>query len=654
MLTEHLEIVHQLATRHINPSEFDSPSKYLNWFLRTLSPCFSEQDKLQFTHVQFFDFNVSDNKHFMDGRLIGFPTVYGVTNLESLIEIHSEIITFLTAVSIMHKINFEGVRTAINAFQDKMIIETFTKSNDGPLVEYEHNRKVVSLNLPNLYDPDISRVFYDLVSSKVRESNCNAEDGFIITTDTMVNEIIGEIFASGKYQALIPLLEQFLNSEKVKKISNQIYEELSKLNQNFGFSQDDTAMKIFIATGLLHSWIKSFKHNYMFTSARYNNEREPSSYAILLAVTQQRLNKETLNLLHIALNTAFSALTEIQKWFTNNGRPEKEQKQYKKTFCEKTTSSDFVYKSTKMRNIDFEISKLARTNEHVLLLGETGVGKDLIASEIHRRSNRSDKPFKVLPINSLSESLIESELFGYSKGSFTGAVEDRMGKIEDTNGGTIYIPEISELSERVQLKLLEFIQFSHIERIGHKGKKQKIDVRLIFASNANPELKIKEGKLREDFYYRISVVDLYIPPLRERQEDIPVLAEYLIKKHSKRIRGEEVKADPSIYNLLIGQSWKGNVRQLEHLVISALVKSDNNFLHREHFEKIFNDPNSQKSAHHDLSFNADFKTSESEFKRKYFINLLKQTNGKVSEAARIAGISRQALYHICKEHNIKI
>ena len=654
MHTEHLEIVHQLATKHINPSEFDNPNKYLNWLLRTLIPIFSEHDKLQFTHVQFFDFNVSDTKNFRDGRLIGFPTLYGVTNLELFIEVHTEIITFLSAVSIIHKINFEGVRTAINAFQDKMIIETFTKGNDGPLVEYEHNGKVVSLNLPNLYDPDISRVFYDLVSSKVREFNCNAEDGFIITSDTMVNEIIGEIFASGKYQVLIPLLQQFLNSEKVKKISDQIYEELSKLNQKFGFSQDDAAMKIFIATGLLHSWIKSFKHNYMFTSARYNNVMQPSSYAILLAVTHHRLNKETLNLLHIALNTAFSALTEIQKWFAGNGKLENDQKRHNKPSSEKTRSGELVYKCHQMQNIDFEISKLARTNEHILLLGETGVGKDLIALEIHRRSNRADKLFKVLPINSLSESLIESELFGYSKGAFTGAVEDSMGKIEDTNGGTIYIPEVSELPEKVQLKLLEFIQFSHIERIGHKGKKQKIDVRLIFASNADLESKIKEGKLREDFYYRISVIDLYIPPLRERKDDIPVLTEYLIKKHSKRLRGEEINADPSVYDLLMEQSWKGNVRELEHLVISALVKSDNSCLYREHFEKILKNHDSKKAAQYDLFFKSDFKSSESEFKRKYFMNLLKQTNGKVSEAAKLAGISRQALYHICKELNIKI
>jgi len=659
MHPNYLDIIHQLSTKPVNPNEFDNPNKYLKWFLETLSSMFSEQDELLFTNIQFFDFSVSDCEYFKNGRLTGFPTLYGLNDAESLITIQSEILTFLIAVIINQQMSAGGTRSSINAFQDKMIIESITKdnnNNNGQIVHYNSQQKIISFNMPDLYDPAISKIFLNKINDGLKKSLIKTDSSFLIKTDEAFERIIDKIFSSGKFQEFIPVMGQFLQTERVINISKQCRTELSKLNKLYGFAQDENALKNFITTALLHSWIKSCKYNYMFTSVHYDKQKIPISYAILLAVTNEKINDEKLNLLHVSLNIAFSALTEIQKWFVKDslGLENKIALKKKAAFDLENKKSSLVYKSSSMQKIDFEITKLARTNEHVLLLGETGVGKDLIASEIHKRSSRADKPFITLPINTLSESLIESELFGHSKGSFTGASEDKVGRFEGASGCTVYLPEISELPEKIQLKLLEFIQFSHIDKVGNKGKKLKVDVRLIFASNADLEEKMKRGKLREDFYYRISVIELRIPPLRERPDDIHALTEHLVKKHSFRLKGEEVKFDKSIIDLLEQQSWKGNVRQLEHLVICALVKSDDSFLTKELFLNLLNKPNGNTILNSSDSCYGNLKSSEAEFKRKYIIKVLKQTNGNVAKAAQIAGITRQALYNICRELNIRI
>ena len=663
MQPDYFAIIHGLATKHITPSEFDNPNKYLNWYFETLIPLFTEQEKLLFTNVQFFDFSVANNNNFKNGRLNGFPTVYGNTDFESLVIIQSEILTFLLAVIINQNISAGGATSSINAFQDKVIVESITKDNSnykGPMLHFNDQKKIISFYVPDLYDPDISKIYMDMVRNKLKKTYIKNDSPILISTDEILTSIIDEIFTIGKFQQFIPVLTQFLHSQRVTDISKQCYIELSNLNKSHGFSHNEIALKNFITTALLHSWIKNCKYNYMFTSIHYNEYRIPVSYAILLMVTNEKIIDEKLNLFHTALNIAFSALTEIQRWFVKTDTPESERKIFSKAKAKEsiTDSADYasglVYKSSLMQKIDFEITKIARSNEHVLLLGETGTGKDLIASEIHKRSNRAIKPFYTLPINNLSETLIESELFGYAKGSFTGALEDRIGRFESANGGTIYLPEISELPQKIQLKLLEFIQYKYIEKIGKNEKKQKVNTRLIFASNADLSRLVNEGKLREDFYYRINVVNLKIPPLRERLDDIQVLAEYFVELHSQRIKGEKCKLDKSVIELLMQQEWKGNVRELEHLIISALVRTDDCALKKKLFLDLLSEKTDLSFTYRKLSGNENFRESEIEFKRNYFMQLIKQTNGKVSEAAKIAGISRQALYNICRELNIKI
>ncbi|OQY76014.1 MAG: hypothetical protein B6D44_00335, partial [Ignavibacteriales bacterium UTCHB2] len=310
---------------------------------------------------------------------------------------------------------------------------------------------------------------------------------------------------------------------------------------------------------------------------------------------------------------------------------------------------EFIYASETMKDIDYQITKLSRANESVLLLGETGVGKDLIASELHKRSSRKNKPFITVPLNCLPEQMIESELFGSVKGSYTGSVEDREGKFVEADGGTLYFPEISDIPISIQLKLLEFFQYKTINVIG--GKKLKVDVKIIFASNRDLDFLIREGKIRDDFYYRIDVLSIKIPPLRFRKDDIIPLAEYFVSKHSKRILGYELSIDSDSLNLIKNFEWLGNARQLENFLIRAIVLTEKDIVDFELISKLISEEKGKTNI--DNNHKLRYKESEKEFRKLYFQSLIEETNGCISEIARISGLSKQGVYKILTELDLK-
>ncbi len=310
-------------------------------------------------------------------------------------------------------------------------------------------------------------------------------------------------------------------------------------------------------------------------------------------------------------------------------------------------SDKLIISGEAMRKIEMDIEKFAYQDVHILLTGETGVGKDIIAKEIHLRSNRRNKLFSSVSLHTLSENLIESELFGHEKGAFSGADEAKTGKFEAANGGTIYLPEISEINEKIQLKLLKFMQYKEINKVGQKtGKDIKLDVRLILASNKNLDELVEQGKLREDFYYRIKVVNIHIPPLRERVDEIRNLAEYYLKKLSIKFNKCGLKFSEETLKELENYYWKGNVRELKNIITNAVLRTDDNKI-------ITPDIVPVRNIRQDLSIkNEQYKISLQKFKKKYFSDLLESFGGRINDAAEAAGISRQALHKILKELNI--
>lgn len=309
----------------------------------------------------------------------------------------------------------------------------------------------------------------------------------------------------------------------------------------------------------------------------------------------------------------------------------------------------FVCSSKPIKRLDNEISKVARQNVDVLISGETGAGKDVIANEIYKRSSRKDKLFVQVSLNSLSDTLIESELFGYEKGAFSGADTTKIGKFEAANGGTIYLPEISEISEKIQLKLLYFMQYKEITKVGQGSvKKINLDVRIIMATNRDLKQLVSGGKMRQDFYYRINVINLSIPPLRERKDGIEDLANYFLNLFLRKHNKQELSFDKVLMEAMINAEWKGNIRELKNSIERAVVMADNNtVLTLEDF------PDLNYFEESVTENNRTFQSAMNKSKREYFLSLLAETKNNKTKASEIAGLSRQGLIKILKELKIE-
>lgn len=297
-------------------------------------------------------------------------------------------------------------------------------------------------------------------------------------------------------------------------------------------------------------------------------------------------------------------------------------------------SGRIVFKSRKMKEVILAAKKVAKTDFTVFIIGESGVGKELISRFIHEMSNRKDKPF--IPVNcaSIPETLLESELFGFERGAFTGATYRKAGKFELADGGTILLDEITEMDMRLQSKILRVLQEKEIEVIGSKYPK-KVDVRVIATTNRDVRKLVEEGKFREDLFYRLNVFPIYVPPLRERKEDIPPLVEHMIKKYSQ---GKDVRIEDQAMEYLMSKEWKGNVRELENAIARACILSDYSVIKVEHLKE--------------LELNEVWRAgSLEEMEIKMILETLKLTGGNKSKAARILGITARTLRNKLKAYS---
>jgi Nif-specific regulatory protein len=239
-----------------------------------------------------------------------------------------------------------------------------------------------------------------------------------------------------------------------------------------------------------------------------------------------------------------------------------------------------VGKSPAMREV-FRLTKLvAPTPASVLIVGETGTGKEMIARALHRLSPRADGPYVRVNCGALAESLLESELFGHVKGAFTGAIDNKTGRFEAAHGGTLFLDEISSMSAKLQVKLLRVLQEKEFERVG-ESRTIRVDTRVVAATNQHLEDEIADGHFREDLYYRLNVVPIYLPPLRERREDVEALARYFLTRHSEQHRREPPDLTPEVLAVLQAHDWPGNVRELENLMERALVLANGGLLRPE-------------------------------------------------------------------------
>lgn len=306
--------------------------------------------------------------------------------------------------------------------------------------------------------------------------------------------------------------------------------------------------------------------------------------------------------------------------------------------------SNMISTSPAMKKLMSVAFKVAKTDANVLILGENGTGKEVVARAIHRASSRSDKVFINVDLGAITESLFESELFGYKKGAFTDAKEDRAGRFEAANKGTIFLDEIGNLSQNLQSKLLSVLQSRKVVRLG-SNKEIPIDVRLICATNMPLYPMVNDGKFRQDLLYRINTVELSLPPLRERLEDFEPLVEYYLDIYCKKYKIQKKRITSGTIKRLQKHNWPGNIRELQHAVERAVILSEDNILQPHDF---FMDDNSDKK---DEDFTADNLNLE-EVEKMLVRKVIDKHGGNISRAAKELGLTRASLYRRIEKHGI--
>jgi len=363
---------------------------------------------------------------------------------------------------------------------------------------------------------------------------------------------------------------------------------------------------------------------------------------------------------HLQLVSAISAITAVAienarhiEWLVSENQ---------RLIADFNIEHNMVGESPRIRDVLQFIAKVAPTDSTVLLSGESGTGKELAARAIHLNSLRASKPFMAVNCAALAESLLESELFGHEKGSFTGALMQKKGRLEIADGGTLFLDEIGELSPALQVKLLRVLQEREFERVGGT-RTIKVDIRLITATNKKLEEAVEDGTFRQDLYYRLNVVNLEMPPLRDRQEDIPLLANYFAAKYSEKCNRRISGISPDAQARLLNYDWPGNVRELENAIERAVVIAPGDEITRECLRPEIADPQAARavvregsgaSSAIDVGRGVNFYDEVRRFEIDLIRRALDQTGGHQSRAARLLGMNPTTLNSKIKTYNINL
>lgn len=333
-----------------------------------------------------------------------------------------------------------------------------------------------------------------------------------------------------------------------------------------------------------------------------------------------------------------------------------ENKQLRNKISSAGSVPEFIGQSPTMQRLYEAIKTSAESEYTVLIRGASGTGKELCARAIHSLSPRATKPFVMVNCPAIPENLLESELFGYAKGAFTGADKDHAGLFSQADGGTICLDEIGDIPVNLQTKLLRVLQEQEIKPLG-AATSNKIDVRIIASTNAALETKITEGKFREDLYYRLEVLTLHMPSLTEISEDIPLLANYFLKKSGMELKSNEKSFSETALNPLFKHNWPGNIRELQNVIRRAVLFSSGSVIDEQHLRlgSSLPTPSPAEGPEEDKDIIPYKEAKEScldSFTRQYVHLLLKQSNGNVSQAARISHLTRAALQKIMRRYDI--
>ncbi|WP_337872731.1 sigma-54 dependent transcriptional regulator [Ignavibacterium sp.] len=310
---------------------------------------------------------------------------------------------------------------------------------------------------------------------------------------------------------------------------------------------------------------------------------------------------------------------------------------------------NIVGKSPAIKKVFDMIQAVAETDSTVLISGNSGTGKELVARAIHYRSKRKNKPFIAVNCGAISENLIESELFGHKKGAFTGAISDKEGFIKAADGGTLFLDEISEMPPQLQVKLLRAIQEKEYTPVG-TTQSLPVNVRFVATTNRNLEEEVKAGRFREDLYYRLNVVEIHLPSLKEREEDIPLLADHFLDKYRKELNKNIKGIDNDAMRALLAHEWRGEVRELENVIERAVIFCRGDFISVDDLPPSFVPERESLS----LNFSGSLEDSVRKFERDFIMRVLESNNFNKEQTAEILKVGLSTLYRKLKELDIKI
>jgi len=313
-----------------------------------------------------------------------------------------------------------------------------------------------------------------------------------------------------------------------------------------------------------------------------------------------------------------------------------------------------IGKSPAMQRVFETVQMVAKNDLTVLITGESGTGKDLTARAVHRLSNRSKGPFVAVNCPTVPENILESELFGYKKGAFTHATQNRTGLFQEAHGGTIFLDEIGDISPSIQTKLLRVLQEKEIKPLGDVHSIQ-VDVRIVSSTNQDLKAKIRRQEFREDFFYRLNVLPIHLPPLRERVEDIPLLADHLLEKHCRELNKPRKSISAELMRLFQERYWEGNIRELENVIVQGILFSPEETIQpRDVGWQVEQTRTATLDTHlKGLAYKAAKEKNLQHFNNAYIGHILAQYEGNVSQAARFCGLERQALQQIMRRYGIR-
>jgi len=332
-------------------------------------------------------------------------------------------------------------------------------------------------------------------------------------------------------------------------------------------------------------------------------------------------------------------------------KEEIECKELKQPLHAQSSIKEIICNTKIMKQILYNILKISKYDSNVLIWGESGTGKELIAHLIHEHSLRADKPFVALDCVAFPENLLESELFGFEKGSFTGAVKSKPGLLEQANTGTLFLDEIIEIGINLQAKLLRVLQERQFRRIGGLELKS-LDIRIVSATNHDPREALKQMIFRKDLYYRLNVIPIHLPPLRDRKDDIKLLAQYFLNYFSQQKNYPDVKISPEALNLLVAYSWPGNIRELQNLIERTISLVDRDIIYPGDLPNYIPKHNTQDHTFSNKPYLEARSDVLENFERTYFKELLTENRDNILKAAKIAGVSRKTIYRMIQKYNL--